>query len=194
MGWTKQEREERKRAIEKRKQVEEMRAAQGQYEFEQAEKAAYLAGEAKKGGFLGFGGSYSGKSPEDFATGAEMAGKGAGIAGKLDKVSAAKSLVEGVTGQSVGDMLGGGEGGGAASGAMSGAQAGFKAFGPKGAIIGGIAGAVMGAGAAREKRKAHNRMIEAKKHKAMGEIAMEEGRQIGEALSGMGSRIGASLR
>lgn len=91
-------------------------------------------------------------------------------------------------------LIGIAEGGGAASGALSGAQAGFKAFGPKGAIIGGIAGAVMGAGAAREKRKAHNRMIEAKKERAMGEIAMEEGRQIGQALAGMGTRIGASLR
>jgi len=190
MGWTKQEREQRKRAIEKRKQQEEMRAAQGQYEFQQAEKAAYLAGEAKKGGFLGFGGSYSGKSAEDFATGSEMAG----IASKFDKASAAKSLVEGISGQSIGDMAGGGEGGGAVDGAMSGASMGMKAFGPKGAIIGGIAGAVMGAGAAREKRKAHNRMIEAKKQKALGEIAMEEGRQIGQALAGMGTRIGASLR
>jgi len=112
----------------------------------------------------------------------------------MGKLGAAKTALEAVSGQSVGDMLGGGEGGGAASGAMSGAQAGFKAFGPKGAIIGGIAGAVMGAGAAREKRKAHNRMIEAKKQKAMGEIAMEEGRQIGQALAGMGTRIGASLR
>ena len=107
------------------------------------------------------------------ATGASKLGKAAAIA------SAAQSM-------------GVGPQGGMMGGAMSGAATG-AAFGPQGAVIGGVAGAVMGAASAAAARKAQNRKIEAQKHRALGEIEQEKGRQISNALAGMGARMGQSL-
>jgi len=159
--------------------------------FEAAERKAYESGAEKTGGLLGlgiFGGSYSGKSKEDFATGGkDMTGEG--FSSAMGKAGAAKSLVEMGTGESIGTSLtGGGQAGGAVDGALSGAATG-AAFGPIGAGVGAVAGAVMGAAQSRAAAKAHNAQLEAKKEAAIGEIEQEKGRQISQALGQMGQRM-----
>jgi hypothetical protein len=190
--YTRKEWEKRKQAMEEAAKMKDLRSAQGEYAFEQAEKEAFLAGKEKVGGFLGFGGTYSGKTKEDFATGgADMTKK---VSGVMDKTMAAKGLVEMAAGESVGSMVGGGETGGAVDSALSGAAMGAKFGGAPGAAIGAVAGAVMGAASARAARKAQERKIEAQKQRALGEIAMEEGRQLSTALGSMGARMSASFR
>lgn len=186
--FSKADEEKRKRAIAEAAKMKKLRSAQGDYAFQQAEKQAFLSGKEKTGGFLGFGGTYSGKSKESFATGGKgMTGEG--FSSAMGKAGAAKSLTEMVTGESIGTSLtGGGETGGAVDGALSGAATG-AAFGPVGAGVGAVAGAVMGAAQSRAAAKAHNAQLEAKKQRALGEIEQEKGRQISQALGQMGQRM-----
>jgi len=186
---------ERKIALAEKKAARDLLVKGATSKFEAAEEAAYRAGAKKKGGLLGlgiFGGHYGEKSKEDYIKAAEGA-KGADVAGVADKTMAAKGLVEMAAGESVGSMVGGGETGGAVDSAMSGAAMGAK-FGPWGAAAGAVAGAVMGAASARAARKAQERKIEAGKQRALGEIAMEEGKQLSTALGSMGARMSASFR
>lgn len=187
---------ERKIALAEKKAARDLLVKGATSKFEAAEEAAYRAGAKKKGGLLGlgiFGGRYGEKSKEDYIKAAEGA-KGADVAGVADKTMAAKGLVEMAAGESVGSMVGGGETGGAVDSAMSGAAMGAKFGGAPGAAIGAVAGAVMGAASARAARKAQERKIEAQKQRALGEIAMEEGRQLSTALGSMGARMSASFR
>lgn len=73
-------------------------------------------------------------------------------------------------------------------GVVSGATAG-AAFGPAGAAVGAVAGGVMGAASAAAARKRRNAEIEAKKHMAIGQIRQQEGQNIANVLSNMGSRM-----
>lgn len=186
---------ERKIALAEKKAARDLLVKGATSKFEAAEEAAYRAGAKKKGGLLGlgiFGGHYGEKSKEDYIKAAEGA-KGADVAGAADKTQAAASLTQMLTGESVGSHLGGGDTGASVDGAMSGAAMGAK-FGPWGAAAGAVAGAVMGAASARAARKAQERKIEAQKQRALGEIAMEEGRQLSTALGSMGARMSASFR
>lgn len=179
----------REKSIARKAAAQRLAEQQAEAKFQAAEKEAFESGAEKKGGILGFGGTYSGKTKEDFMKGAG----GADIAGAADKTQAAASLTQMLTGESVGSHLGGGDTGASVDGAMSGAAMGAK-LGPWGAAAGAVAGAVMGAASARAARKAQERQIEAQKQRALGEIAMEEGKQLSTALGSMGARMSASFR
>jgi len=104
--------------------------------------------------------------------------------GNLDKAAAAAKIAQ---------SMGIGPQGGMMGGAMSGAATG-AAFGGPGAVIGAVAGGIMGAAQSRAAAKAHNAKLEAEKQKALGEIEMEKGRQLSQAIGSMGARMSASLR
>lgn len=184
---TQQEIEERRKNMAKAAEMQKMRSAQGEYAYQQQEKAAFTAGAEKQGGFLGIGGHYGAQSKEDMATGgAGMTGEG--FSNAAGKAGAAKSLLEGVTGKSLGTMAGGGEKGGAVDGATSGALSG-AAFGPYGAAVGAVAGGIMGAAKSRAAKKSKQREIEGKKLAALGQIEEDKGKAIAEGYNNMAQNI-----
>jgi len=184
---TQQEIEERRKNMAKAAEMQKMRSAQGEYAYQQQEKAAFTAGAEKQGGFLGIGGHYGAQSKEAMATGgADMTGEG--FSNAAGKAGAAKSLLEGVTGKSLGTMAGGGEKGGAVDGATSGALSG-AAFGPYGAAVGAVAGGIMGAAKSRAAKKSKQREIEGKKLAALGQIEEDKGKAIAEGYNNMAQNI-----
>jgi len=113
---------------------------------------------------------------------------GEGFSNAAGKAGAAKSLLEGVTGKSLGTMAGGGEKGGAVDGATSGALSG-AAFGPYGAAVGAVAGGIMGAAKSRAAKKSKQREIEGKKLAALGQIEEDKGKAIAEGYNNMAQNI-----
>lgn len=163
-----------KNRIKELEELDKLRGAQGNYQKAMDQKQAMQEGVVGSGQM----------SSEEF-----MEKRNPGMS-TMQKVAAGKMLLEGVTGQSVGQMTGAGEGvSGAASGAMAGAQ-----FGPKGAIIGGVVGALQGAAQARAARKARNAQIEAKKEAALGQIGQREKEKEADILGQLGARMSAALR
>jgi hypothetical protein len=136
-----------------------------------------------RGKAMGFKGADEMKAAQSTVKESNLAESAAGAKGAIgtDKLAAGLGLANAVMGGASGE-------GGALGSAVSGAAAG-AAFGPIGAAVGGIAGGVMGAAGEAAKRKAHNRQVEAQKHRALGEIEQRKGEQLSAAIAAMGQRM-----